>query len=389
MPYQLLKHLTRRLGLEIRRYRPGYSDRCVSLPAAAGVHRGRVLLSYIVASFLEPELVDATHHTRFLESRLIAEAYLQRGFDVDVIDYRHPGFIPRHDYRILVSARTHLASLADRLPATCLKIAHLDTSHYVFNNQAALQRVLALQQRRGFTSSSLRLIEPNRAIERADVAAVLGNRRHTLATYAYAGKPLYTLPVVTAVSLPWVERDYTQARHRFLWMGSRGLVHKGLDVTLEAFCRLPALELSVCGPLDEESEFCQQYARELYQQSNVHALGWVDVASDSFVTLTQRTAAFVYPSCAEGQAGSAILALQAGLIPIVSRETGVDVDDFGIVLEDYHPQTIADAAQYLARLSAAELRQRSRAAWEYAQAHHTPAAYQAAYGQMLAEILPG
>ena len=389
MPNQLLKNLTRLLGLEIRRYRPGYSERCISLRSPAGVNRGRVLLAYIVATFLEPELVCATNHTRFLESQLIAEAYLQRGFDVDVVDYRYGGFIPRRDYRVLISARTNLAALADRLPATCLKIAHLDTSHYAFNNQAAFQRVWALQQRRGFTSSSIRVIEPNRAIERADVGAVLGNRRHTLATYAYAGKPLYPLPVVTVVSLPWVERDYTQLRHRFLWMGSGGLVHKGLDVTLEAFRQLPALELSVCGPLAAESEFCQQYAPELYQQSNVQALGWVDVASPSFVALAQRTAAFVYPSCAEGQAGSAILALHAGLIPIVSQETGVDVDDFGIVLKDSHPQTIAEAVRYLAQLPAAELRQRSRAAWEYAQAHHTPAAYQAAYEQMLAEILPG
>lgn len=388
MPHRLTKTLTHRLGLEIRRYRPAYSERCVSLSSPSGGKRGRVLLAYIVDSFLKSKPARATTHTHFLESRLIAETYLRHDFDVDVIDYRHGDFRPRRDYRILVSARTHLAPLAERMPPTCLKIAHLDTSHYVFNNRAAYQRVWALQQRRGFGSGSIRVIEPNQAIERADVGAVLGNRRFTLSTYAYAGKPLYPLPVVTDLSRPWVERDYADARHRFLWLGSGGLVHKGLDVTLEAFCRLPALELSVCGPLADEPEFCRQYARELYGQPNVQAIGWVDVASAAFTTLAQRAVAFVYPSCAEGQAGSAIIALHAGLIPLVSRETGVDVDDFGIVLDDCQPQALADAAEYLAGLPAAELRRRSRAAWEYAQARHTPAAYRAAYDRMLAEILP-
>lgn len=388
MLYRFTKTLTRRLGVEIHRYRPDYSERCVSLSSPTGGKRGRVLLAYIVDSFLKSKLARVTTHTHFLEARLIAEMYLQHDFDIDVIDYRYGDFLPRREYRILVSARTHLASLAERMPSTCLKIAHLDTSHYVFNNRATYQRVWALQQRRGFSSSSVRVVEPNQAIERADVGAVLGNRRFTLPTYAYAGKPLYSLPVVTDFSLPWVERDYADARRRFLWLGSGGLVHKGLDVTLEAFCRLPAFELSVCGPLAKEVEFCRQYARELYQQPNVRAFGWVDVISTQFIALAQHAVAFVYPSCAEGQAGAAILALRAGLIPIVSRETGVDVDDFGLVLDDCQPQAIADAVQYLAQLPAAELRRRSRAAWEYAQAHHTPAAYRTAYGRMLAEILP-
>lgn len=382
-----LKTTARRLGWDVRRHIVEYCEACVSLRARSKHVRGSVLLAYIVEPFLSATAASVAH-THFLESRLIADTYLRRGYDVDVVDYRHGAFVPRRNYDIIVSARTNLEALADRNPNTRCVIAHLDTAHYVYNNRAAYERLLALQQRRGLTSTSVRIVEPNRAIERASAGAVLGNRAFTAATYAYAGKPLYPLAVPAAVSLPWIERDYDACRRRFLWMGSAGFVHKGLDLVLETFASDPSLGLDVCGPLAQDREFSAQFERELYHTSNIHALGWMDVDSARFVDIVRNAVGFVYPSCAEGQAGSAVVALHAGLIPIVSRETGIDVGDFGVVLSNSSAAEIDAAVRRVADLSTAELRRRSRGAWECAQKYHTPAAYRQAYDSMLDAVLP-
>ena len=381
-----LKTTVRRLGWDIRRYVAEYRDACVPLRTRSQRTRGSVLLAYIVEPFLSAT-APSVAHTHFQESRLIAEAYLERGYDVDVIDYRHGTFVPRRDYDIIVSARTNLEALANRSARTQHVIAHLDTAHYVYNNRAAYDRLLALQQRRGLTSTSVRIVEPNLAIERASIGAVLGNRTFTATTYAYARKPLYPLPVPSAVSLPWIERDYDACRRRFLWMGSAGFVHKGLDLVLETFATNPSLELDVCGPLAQDREFAAQFERELYDTPNIHAVGWIDVGSDRFIDIARSTVGFVYPSCSEGQAGSAVVALHAGLIPIVSRQTGIDVGDFGLVLSNCSAAEIDAAVRHISELSTVELRQRSRAAWEYAQAHHTPSAYRQAYDTMLDAVL--
>lgn len=46
-------------------------------------------------------------------------------------------------------------------------------------------------------------------------------------------------------------------RENFLWLGSRGAVLKGLDLVLEAFARMPDLQVS--GPVEDEADFAAAY----------------------------------------------------------------------------------------------------------------------------------
>jgi hypothetical protein len=202
-----------------------------------------VLIAYVIDPFLESTAgAIATGHTHHLESVLMVRTWLERGFAVDVIDFQNSEFQPKCPYQFFVSARVHLAQIAGRLNAGCIKIAHLDTSHFAVNNSRAWQRLVELQLRRGISlPASIRLIEPNSAIEAADVGVVLGNET-TMATYEYAGKPLHSLVVPAAIDPPWTDRQPLSNRGSFVWLGSGGLVHKGLDLVLEAFahCRICA-----------------------------------------------------------------------------------------------------------------------------------------------------
>lgn len=382
-----LKAFVRVLGLDIRRDTPRFNPRCVTL-SPVSVPKGRILLSYILDPFLvKPGQSISTSHTHHGESVLIAEAWRKHGYSVDVIDYRNHEFIPRKHYAFFVSARTNLELIAKRLNSDCIKIAHLDTSHFAFNNRATYGRLLATQERRGAClPESVRLVEPNRAIEHADYGVILGNAV-TAATYQYANKPLFTLNVPSAVDrTPPGNKDFSICRNHFLWFGSGGMVHKGLDITLEAFSGMPDVRLTICGPVAAEKEFERAYRAELYETSNIRTVGWVDVAGAEFARIVNECVAIVYPSCAEGQAGSVVTCLHAGLLPIATRETGLDVHDFGWLLPDISVEGIRRSVRAVAAMPSTELDARRRRAWDYAVAHHGHGAYVRRYAEIIATI---
>lgn len=385
---RVLTAFFRALGLDIRRYAPRFDTRCVTL-RPAGNPKGWVLLSYILEPFLlKTGQPISSVHNNHLESTLIARTFLDLGYGVDVIHFRNDEFTPAKNYAFFVSARTHLETIAKRLNEDCIKIAHLDTSHFALNNHASYNRLLGIQQRRGISlPGSVRLVEHNRAIECADYGAVLGGRT-TLDSYRYAGKHLFALPVPAITDQPWIgDKDFASCRNRFLWLGSTGFVHKGLDLTLEAFVGMPDRHLTVCGPIDSEPGFRQAFHKELYQTANIQTAGWVDISGHEFHRIAQRSAAIVYPSCAEGQATSVINCVRAGLIPVVTREAGIDIADFGVVLKDASIGEIRDAVERLAGLPAPRLREMSHKAWEYAHENHSAEKYTQAYRAMIARIL--
>ena len=384
----IIKKLVRIFGVEIRKYSPAfYEYEVVSLKTKSAC-KGIVLLSYIIRPFLlkNGETVSNAH-THGWESLQIARTFLELGYDVDVIDYRNKLFIPKKDYSIFVAARTNFQRIAQLLKEDCLTIVHLDTAHWLFNNSAAYQRCLELQKRRNVTLNSIKWVEPNWAIEYADCATVLGNS-FTMGTYSYAQKPIFPLSVPTVNVYPWSEdKNYEGCRNNFIWFGSAGLVHKGLDLALEAFVGMPDYHLYVCGPIQQDKDFEKAYFKELYQTPNIHTMGWVDVSSNDFVEIARNCLALIYPSSSEGQSGAVVTCLQIGLIPLLSYESGVDVEDFGILLKNCSTDEIQLAVRQISGLPEQELKTMSRKAWEFARANHTREKFSKNYRVVIERIM--
>lgn len=361
-------------------------QQCASLKTDA-MRKGNALIAYVIDPFLRKEGERISYgHTHHFESLLIARTFLDLGYDVDVIDYGNRQFVPGKHYDFFVSARTNLEVISGRLNRDCTIIAHLDTSHYLFNNQAAYARALSLRDRRSVACPSIRIIEHNRAIECAHYGVVLGNET-TMNTYRYAGTRLYPLPVPSSLDFEFPEKDYAGCRKHFLWFGSAGFVHKGLDLVLEAFSGMPDLHLHVCGPIEEDREFCDVFRRELFHTPNIHTIGWMDIGSSAFREIARNTAALVYPSCAEGQAGAVVVCLRAGLIPVISRESGLDIEGIGVMLQDCGIGEIRNQVKRIASLPEEELHRMTRAAWEYARDSHGEAYYAKRYRAIITDIM--
>jgi len=369
-----------RLCRRVLRRLSGVDQRRISLPPD-GPARGWVLFSYIIDPFLRKPGAPMPHsHTHFWESWQMAQIFREAGYAVDVIHWTHRGFRPERDYAVYVDVRRNFDRVAPQLGPGCLKIVHLDTAHYAFHNAAQARRLAELKSRRGIDLRPFKLIEPNRAIECADRATVLGNE-FTIGTYRFAGRPIDRIPISTPLLYPAPEGGEDEGcRRNYLWFGSEGFVHKGLDLVLEAFAGLPRYRLFVCGPMEREPDFEAAFRKELYATQNIHTIGWVDIADRRFQRLASNCLGLVFPSCSEGGGGSVLTCMHAGLIPIVSRESSVDIDPrYGCLLPDCGVDTIRACVQELSGRPAAERRAMRSAAWRFAREHHTRAQFTAAY----------
>jgi glycosyltransferase involved in cell wall biosynthesis len=276
--------------------------------------------------------------------------------------------------------------LAPVLGPRCLKVFHIDTAHLLAHNAAEANRLLNLAERRGITLHPVTHQRVSRGIEFADCAT--GNAgAFALGTHAYARKPIYPLPAPVAHTYDWMEKDWNRVRTQFLWLGSAGLVHKGLDLVLDAFSTMPEFHLTIFAPLDQELEFKRAYERELYQLPNVQAAGWVRMGSEEFRKATLQCGALVYPSCSEGLSTSTLECMHAGLIPVVSTQTGVPMHDYGLELSTCSVTEIQERVRQIARMSSDELRTRSRRSWEFARANHTRERFSQVYRETMTAIL--
>lgn len=387
MPRAFLASRARRaLGRIARRLRR--LDERVARLEPVGDPIGNLLFSYVIDPFFAAsEDRISWSHTQDWEAWTMADVWRRLGFRVEVIHWTNRNYRPIRPFDLFVDVRLNLERLADQVGPGCLKVLHAETAHWKVNNEAQLRRIAELEARRGIHLTRRRLVEQNRAIELADCATVLGNE-WTLASYRPFGKPLFRVPISNAFTYPSpADRKFDPLRGRFLWFGGVGFVHKGLDLVLEAVAGQDGLHLDVAAPLDREPDFAAAFRAEL-RSANVHTHGWVDVASPRFDRIAAANLGMVFPSCSEGGGGSAITAMHAGLIPVLTFETSVDLTpERGILLADARVETIRAALRELSARPADELRNLAMSAWTYAREHHTREAFRRNYRATALAIL--
>jgi glycosyltransferase involved in cell wall biosynthesis len=81
--------------------------------------------------------------------------------------------------------------------------------------------------------------------------------------------------------------------------------------------------------------------------------------------------------------------MHAGLIPVVSYQTGVDVHDFGMILPGCSIEQMQNAVRHISSLPPERLEQMARSSWEYARANHTKEKFAQEYRKVIEHILTG
>lgn len=291
------------------------------------------LMMYITEPFVKEQKRDS--HQNIRQAKEIARLIGEFGYNVDVLRYnaRFARLKKKYDlvFDICVSEKPiYRNSLSD----AAKKIVYFTGSESAFANQAELDRIHAAEQRKGVCLQTRRQASLiSKTVESFDCAILIGNA-YNLRTYSgFNLKNVHLVPN-TGYDFHFPFRPDKKSSTNFIYFGSQGCVHKGLDLLLEIFSEpgFPA-NLFVCGAFEQEDDFVAAYRKELYHTSNIQSIGFVDIWSDTFRDLVDKCAYTILPSCSEGQAGSITTLMSAGVIPICSRECGFDADEV-ILLPD-------------------------------------------------------
>ena len=352
---------------------------------------------WALVSFLREHVVFDDGYEHFWttsihwESREVCRILLELGYDLQVINTLAPLPAKPEDYAVVFAGVGEFTRLADALPKRAVKIGLLTGSSGDFLDARESQRIGAMLARRPGSYAAKRsggapgIVA---GIEAADRCLLIGNAQ-TLSTYPERLKPRITPIRVSASPLAYVKGtgEYVPAEREFLWYFGHGAVLKGLDLLLEIFARQDVWTLNVVGLVLDEPDFLALYGAELLRHPRIRFHGHLRGNSPDLARIHRRCVAFVAPSASEGMSNACATSMTAGLYPILSRTTGIDLPaGLGIYLEDCSMPEIEAAIARVHAMDAAALARDIGEIQAYAKEVFGRAAYAREMRRLLAEI---
>jgi glycosyltransferase involved in cell wall biosynthesis len=190
-----------------------------------------------------------------------------------------------------------------------------------------------------------------------------------------------------------LQKNFKEAKNHFLWFGSSRFIHRGVDLLLDIFLRRTDLYLHICGPIQNEPMFWNNYQARLAKSKNIFIHGFVDITSVVFKRILDRCAFLIYPSASEANSASVLTVLgNGGLIPIVTKNCSLDFPSFSIEIEGgvdnaVEERNIEKAIEKALTYSIEDIKSNSEAAFDFVKEHHSTERYEERMRENLNTIL--
>ena len=223
------------------------------------------------------------------------------------------------------------------------------------------------------------------ALQNATAAICTGNM-WTVNTWENMIRSIHPITATgfDSVKLSEINRDVKSAKKNFLWFSGAGMLHKGLDLCIEAFRETPDLNLYVAGMKD--SDFYDFYEED-FKRQNIHYCGFIDVKSEEYKELCTKCLFCIFPSCSEGVASSVLTTMFSGMIPVVTKEAGVDIQDWGIKIGEINVGYLKDLIKSISEMEDSDLKIREEKAYMYAMKNHSIEKFRDDFSEILDSIL--
>lgn len=182
-----------------------------------------------------------------------------------------------------------------------------------------------------------------------------------------------------------VIRDFSQ--REFVWIGGWGAIHKGLDIVIDAFEKMPELRLNIFGAIDKEAFVMQWMKGKLEVNKNIIYHGYANYQTADFQKIMSRCAGHVYPSA--GENGCATLAQTAhyGLIPIITDTANNQANHLGYNIEGANRSdmigSICRSVGIVASMKDKELEERACGIMDFAKTKFTREAFISSFNDFL------
>jgi GT2 family glycosyltransferase len=307
----------------------------------------KALLSYSRGHF-DPNDKEQKFYSASIIAKSLYDTLTRSGYDVVYID---PTEVPKDpgSYDLFVGQPYRWVELA----ASCdraLKVLFMPTSHPFTRNERmhdARKKWDVPRDEELLDTSSAAL----RAFSLADYIIQIGNELN-IDSLLENGVPRekiihihYGLPSAWATALPPAQGPLDTYLHTASELGLR----KGLPDLLKFFGALPfsSKKLTLVGNIrkNENYEYWHARIKELEQQNpNVTHIEFTDSTLTTYKELLASHAWYLFPSLEEGEPGTVLEAMTLGLVPVMTRASGIDFmldDDFNASFETSLKKTLA------------------------------------------------
>lgn len=325
-----------------------------------------VLLAYIT----DPFTIGLNYtHSNLMECFTAAEIFNALGYTVDVVDFNLNKQINYSKYDIIYGMGHVLEnSFKYTKNKNIIRIFYATGCNTIYSNIATTLRVREFGMERGkllLNSSRLTQFSQHAQTLLSEAVIVLGNddnfqtylmydsdkkRYHKINAFYY---DVYDINISI--------KDFSKAKKHFLWFGSSGLVHKGLDILLELFSKNDHIILHICGANKREKEFFEYYDDILSKSNNIINHGFVNIESSEFKSIMDTCAFVIFPSVSEGGSPAILNTIaNGGLIPIITKLTGLDLNNYGWVIDRAEINLVQHAINESLKLDENELKDKSK-----------------------------
>lgn len=378
----------------LKRMVRNYVDRMAKNPLK-GSHERRALLSYIARPLRRRRAYTA--HTNYNEVLAICEVLDELGYIVDVIHFQHihPGTFRHYDLIIGFGAALEQALASKR--ANQAVVFYGTGMAPERQNTASIGRLLE-----AFSKTNIWMIDSCRLVQFCwplqtsipDGMILLGNdvTRESYENFVSDRIRLQNVschPAIREVkSISLSDESGGGANDSgFVWFGSAGALHKGLDLLIDVFSSRTDAILHICGPVAQEKSFWDYYEKIVSKNDNIYYHGFVDIKSNKFIEIVSSSKFVIHPSCAEGQPSSVVNLMATGLIPIVSQYSGINVPNVSICIESLNETSVEKAVDVAQNLSDEEFHVRRRTCMEWVRANHSIEAFKDLFKRNVSETL--
>lgn len=351
---------------------------------------GRALVSYLPGELIKA--ADTNTMIRFNPTGAIlniAAALNELGYTVDMVDFRDQTFEPTRRYDLFVGHGAYnFESITTRLQGSP-KIVNYSTGCYW---KAFIQQSQERYNRfREATGNHVKDGRHVRAIHneefasiQADLVICLG--KQTAKSYEQVARSVIAINNAGYAdqSFDPTAQDFEAGRRNFIYFAGTGNVQKGLDLLIEAFAKMPDLNLFIYSPI--EPEVRRGYKRELLR-SNIHYVHHYRFFPKLYSRLFRSAIFTLYAGFNSGQSTALIGSLALGMIPVVNRESDIDIGDFGQLIEASAVNDIITAITEISQRSENWYRKAASQAVKYHAEIHSPSAFRRGFREAVASIL--
>lgn len=291
----------------------------------------RVLISY-VDYFSTANFGARIGHTNNLESVQIINVFKEMGYIIDVVHcnaIESLKFFTCEKYDIIFGFGEVFYEIS-KLNSNAKKIMYVTENHPELSLKNELERNQYFYERTRKKISLRRsgIFYKEEHFKNIDCAIIMGE----IEPFKRYGIPIYNIFPTGLLNKNYIFRfrDLEESRKNFLWLGSNGAVHKGLDLLVEVFKKNPEITLHICGFNSEEKYL------KIPKLKNIINYGRIDIQGDNFLDLVEKCSYIILPSCSEGFSTSIATGMLHSMIPIVCKDTGFNrLNNNVILLEDF------------------------------------------------------